>query len=156
MPDPTASRDRHSDAPTSHSAKGSESPPRDAVIYDGDCPMCRAAVERLSRWDRRGRLETVDLNDPEVQRRWPQLDTEQLGTELHVVDSSGNVYRGAAALRRLSRRLPRLWPLAVPLHIPGTLPVWQKLYRFVARRRYRFAGGEACQGDVCRRHGPTD
>ncbi len=30
-----------------------------------------------------------------------------------------------------------LWPLALLLHVPGTLPIWQRLYAFVARHRLR-------------------
>jgi predicted DCC family thiol-disulfide oxidoreductase YuxK len=52
------------------------------------------------------------------------------------------------AVRYLSRRLPLLWPLAVPLHVPGSLPIWERLYRFIARNRYRIAG--SCEEGTCR------
>jgi predicted DCC family thiol-disulfide oxidoreductase YuxK len=34
------------------------------------------------------------------------------------------------------------------LHVPGTLPVWRSLYRFIAKHRYAIAG--RCDGDSCR------
>jgi predicted DCC family thiol-disulfide oxidoreductase YuxK len=110
----------------------------DVVIYDGHCRLCTAAVHRLARWDRRGRLEFLALDDPEIARRWPGLDRANLAEEMHVIDSHGRRYRGAAALRILSRRLPRLWLLAPLLHLPGTLPLWQGLYQWLAQRRYLF------------------
>jgi hypothetical protein len=46
--------------------------------------------------------------------------------------------------------LPRLWCLAPLLHIPGSLPLWQFLYRQVAKRRYKIAG--TCEDGTCRLH----
>jgi len=34
------------------------------------------------------------------------------------------------------------------LHIPGTLPIWQQLYAFIARHRLRIAG--SCEDGTCR------
>jgi predicted DCC family thiol-disulfide oxidoreductase YuxK len=55
---------------------------------------------------------------------------------------------GADAVRYLSRRLMLLWPLALLLHVPGSMPLWQWLYRVVARNRYRIAG--SCAEGSCR------
>ena len=41
-----------------------------------------------------------------------------------------------------------LWPLALLLHVPGTMPIWQRLYAFVARHRLKIAG--ACDDGTCR------
>jgi predicted DCC family thiol-disulfide oxidoreductase YuxK len=51
-------------------------------------------------------------------------------------------------VRYLSRRLVLLWPLALLLHVPGSMPLWQWLYRVVARNRYRIAG--SCAEGSCR------
>ena len=69
-------------------------------------------------------------------------------TEMVVVDARGRVWRGAGAVRYLSRRLVALWPLALPLHVPGSMPLWSALYRLVARNRYRLAG--TCADGACR------
>jgi predicted DCC family thiol-disulfide oxidoreductase YuxK len=72
--------------------------------------------------------------------------------EIYIVDSTGRRHPGADALRRLSRRLPTLWWLAPVLHIPGTLPLWQWLYRQIANRRYRFGTTADCDDGACRVH----
>jgi predicted DCC family thiol-disulfide oxidoreductase YuxK len=131
----------------------SQRPDTDIVIFDGKCRFCTAQVQRLARWDKGRRLAFLSLHDPEVARRWPQLSHQQLMEEMYVVDRSGNCFGGAAALRHLSRRIVRLWPLVPLLHLPGTLPLWQIVYRWIARRRYKLQGQTACQDDgTCRVH----
>ena len=67
---------------------------------------------------------------------------------MFVVDRMGRARGGAEAVRYLSRRLVPLWPLALLLHIPGTLPLWSRLYAWVAANRYGIAG--RCSDDTCR------
>jgi hypothetical protein len=61
---------------------------------------------------------------------------------------------GAEAVRYLSRRLVPLWPLAILLHVPGTMPLWNGLYAFVARHRFAIAG--SCTDDGCRLPASSD
>ncbi|MEO8498103.1 MAG: DUF393 domain-containing protein [Planctomycetota bacterium] len=127
-------------------------PGADVFIFDGHCVFCRGQVERLARWDRAGRLAFVSLHDPIVAERYPDLTHEQMMQQMYIVDRTGHRHGGAAAFRYLSRKLPRLWPLAPLMHIPFTLPVWQWCYRQVAKRRYKIAGKQGCDGDVCNVH----
>ena len=84
-------------------------PDADLIIYDGKCRFCRAQVERLARWDRSGRLAFISLHDPRVAERFPDLSHEQLMEDMYLIDRQGRRYRGAAALRYLSRHLRPLW-----------------------------------------------
>ncbi len=127
-------------------------PAADVVIYDGDCRMCTAQIRSLAWWDCQGKLSYLSLHDPEVARRFPDLTYDMLMQQMYVVDSQGNRYGGAAAIRYLSRRLRRLWWLAPILHIPGSLPLWQWLYGQVAKRRYRFGKLNQCDNDACSLH----
>ncbi len=130
----------------------SERPQADVVIYDGHCRFCTQQVRRLARWDGGARLAFLSLHEPVVAERYPDLTHDQLMQQMYVIDPQGRRHGGAAAFRYLSRRLPRLWPLAPLLHVPGLLPVWQFLYRQVARQRYRRGKTEACDGDACHIH----
>jgi predicted DCC family thiol-disulfide oxidoreductase YuxK len=123
-------------------------PPRDTVLYDGRCRFCRSQIAILRRLDLGGVLEFTSLHDPSVGSDFPELAHDDLLAQMVVVDTAGRARGGAEAVRYLSRRLPLLWPLAVPLHIPGTLPLWAALYRFVARNRMRIAG--SCEDGTCK------
>jgi predicted DCC family thiol-disulfide oxidoreductase YuxK len=123
-------------------------PTRDTVLYDGQCRFCRGQIAILQRLDLSARLQFTSLHDPSVARDFPEIPPADLLGQMYVVDRRGRARGGAEAVRYLSRRLPLLWPLALPLHVPGTLPLWQSLYRFVARHRYAIAG--RCDGGSCR------
>jgi predicted DCC family thiol-disulfide oxidoreductase YuxK len=129
-------------------------PQADVVIYDGACRFCQRQVRWLERLDRRKRLAFLSLHDPEVYRRWPDLSREQLLEAMVVVDHQQVRHAGAAAIRYLSRRLAPLWVICPWLHLPGSLPLWQWLYRFVARRRYWFGRTDRCDDGSCHLHAP--
>lgn len=123
-------------------------PAHDTVLYDGQCRFCRSRVANLRRLDLGGRLAFMSLHDDRVAHDFPEISRERLLEEMFVVDTSGNARSGATAVRYLSRRLPLLWPLAPFLHVPGSLPVWNWLYRLVARNRMRLSG--TCDEGTCR------
>jgi len=129
-----------------------ERPEADVVIYDGHCSMCTRQVHRLTWWDCQGKLAYLSLHDPEVARKYPDLSHDALMEEMYIVTQQGKRYHGAGAVRYLTRRLRRLWWLAPLLHIPFSLPVWQWLYRFVARHRYWFGRLEPCEDGSCAIH----
>jgi predicted DCC family thiol-disulfide oxidoreductase YuxK len=123
----------------------------DVVLYDGECNFCRSQIDTLRRLDGRGRLKFVSLHDPLVHQRYPDLSHEQLMDQLWIVSRDGSRYGGASAVRFLSRRLPILWAIAPILHFPGSLGLWQYLYRQIAKRRYRIAG-RTCENGTCSLH----
>ena len=131
-----------------------ERPGADVVIYDGHCKFCTGQVNRLARWDTRGRLAFLSLHDPQVAKDYPDLSYDRLMEEMAVVDRHGRGHWGAGAFRYLTTRLPRLYLLAPLMHIPFSMPLWRWGYRQVAKRRYWLAGktGQACEGDACRVH----
>jgi len=123
-------------------------PVHDTVIYDGQCRFCQARVAHLRKLDSGRRLAFLSLHDDRVAREFPELPRERLLEEMFVVDTAGKARSGATALRYLARRLPLLWPLVPLLHLPGSLPVWNWLYRLVARNRMRLSG--TCAEGACR------
>ena len=130
----------------------SDRPQADILIFDGHCRFCLAQMRRLHAADTSGRLAYLSLHDPEVARRWPTLSHEELMSRMYLVATDGSLHAGAAAFRYLSRKLPRLWWLAPLMHIPGSLPLWQFVYRQVAKIRYRFGRIEECDGGSCSLH----
>ena len=108
-----------------------------ALLYDGSCAMCTEGVNKACRFDNSGNLEPIDLFEPAVHARFPDLKPENLVKELHAVDDSGRVYRGARAVNEILRRQngPRSW-LAYLWYMPGYawLAEWQ--YKQIAASRY--------------------
>lgn len=107
------------------------------VIYDEACRFCRATVRWLRRLDWRHCLAFLPLQDPRTRQWYPDLTAEQLEKYVHVVDSRGRRWKGAWAVRYLTRRVPALWPLAPLFHVPGSMPLWSWLYHQVSQRRHR-------------------
>ena len=131
-----------------------ERPGADIVIFDGKCVFCIGQVRNLLKLDGKDRLAFMSLHDPEVVQRFPDLTYDQMMKQMYVIDSAGNRYGGAEAVRYLSRRLPKLWILAPLTHIPFTLPIQQWVYDQVAKRRYKIANkdGLECDGGTCSVH----
>lgn len=123
-------------------------PEHDIVLYDGQCRFCRSQIALLRRFDLGKSLRFTSLHEPSIVEDFPELARDDLLSQMYVIDTTGCARGGAEAVRYLARKLPPLWPLAVLLHIPGTLPLWNALYRFIARNRMRIAG--SCEDGTCR------
>lgn len=121
------------------------------LIFDGHCRFCQANMRWLAKIDQ-GLIGYVSLHDPVVRERWPELTYDQLMQQIYLIDHQGQKHGGAAAFRFLSRKLRGLWWLAPLLHIPGSLPLWQFLYKRIARIRYRFGRVEQCDDGTCSLH----
>src|SRR5215469_669988 len=108
-----------------------------ALLYDGSCAMCTEGVNKACRFDNTGNLEPIDLFDPAVHARFPDLKPENLVKELHAVDDSGRVYRGARAVNEILRRQkgPRSW-LAYLWYLPGYAWLAERQYQRIAASRY--------------------
>ena len=79
------------------SPRGQASPGKLAMLYDGECEMCKAGAEAMRKFDNSGSIETLDLHDPDARANFPELKLENLLEELHVVDDRGRVFRGQFA-----------------------------------------------------------
>ncbi|HTR62951.1 MAG TPA: DUF393 domain-containing protein [Candidatus Binataceae bacterium] len=120
------------------STVGKASPGKLALLYDGSCEMCTAGVNKACRFDNSGRLEPIDLFDPAAHARFPDLKLENLVEELHAVDDTGRVYRGARAINEILRRQNGLRSLLSYLwYIPGYAWLADRQYKRIAASRYQ-------------------
>ncbi|MEM7454595.1 MAG: DUF393 domain-containing protein [Planctomycetota bacterium] len=128
-------------------------PDADWVVFDGQCVFCTRQVSTLHRLDGGKRLAFISLHDDRVTERCPDLTHEMLMEQMYVITPDDRRFGGAEAVRYLTRRLPVLWILAPLLHLPLTMPLWHKLYRWIANRRYRIAGKvDDCDSGTCDLH----
>lgn len=108
---------------------------RPTLIYDGECGICRRAVERLQHWDREHRLRYVPFQDESTVARFG-IALPALAAAMHLVLPDGRVYAGADAVPELGKLLPgkRWWAWGFAL--PGVRPVARRVYRRIAERRH--------------------
>jgi predicted DCC family thiol-disulfide oxidoreductase YuxK len=116
---------------------GKAKPGTIAVLFDGDCKLCRASVEAVRMYDNSGVVDLLDIHDDEKRALFPGLEMDALMEELHVVDEHGRVWRGARAVNEILRRqhgLPGI--LAYLWYLPGFPWLADRQYKRIARRRY--------------------
>jgi predicted DCC family thiol-disulfide oxidoreductase YuxK len=104
------------------------------LIYDGECGLCRQAVDLLRRWDREQVLRFVPFQDGAAVARF-QIELPALAAAMHLVLPDGRVYAGADAVPELLRILPGKGWLAPLFRVPGVLPIARRAYAWIARRR---------------------
>ena len=108
------------------------------ALYDGNCLICQSTCELMRALDWRNRIEFVNLHDADGScERFVALSRERLMSEIHVLDAAGNMYVGFAGTRRMLKEAPLGLPLWLLLQLPGADAIGQRVYRFIARRRYR-------------------
>lgn len=121
------------------------------VLYDGNCGLCRASAARVRQIDPRGRIELLDLHDPSVASRFPQVNFDEAMRLMQAVDGAGRVYSGVDAWARIGKGLPGWKVLAWLLLVPGIHFVAQRVYAWIARNRYRW-NRELCKDGACAVH----
>jgi len=118
------------------------------VLYDGQCPLCLKSVRILRSLDWFTRLEFVDVRDttlPDLHN--PLVVGAPLLDQMHVLTPDGSaIYGGFAAFRWLAWRLPPLFPLAPLLYVPGIPWLGDRIYKWVARNRFRLV---PCHDGAC-------
>ena len=116
---------------------GKASPGKLAILYDGSCEMCRASLDGIRQFDNSGNMEPLDLHHEEVRAQFPDLKLENLLEELHAVDESGRVFRGARAINEILRRQRGLKGyLAYLWYVPGYAWLADRQYKRIAASRY--------------------
>jgi predicted DCC family thiol-disulfide oxidoreductase YuxK len=125
--------------------------PHLTVLYDGTCSLCRASAARLRQLDRGGRVALVDLHEPGVAARFPQIDRDEALKWMQAVDSQGRVYSGADAWARIGLALPGWNLIAWLLLVPGLHFLAREAYAWVARNRYRW-NRDLCADGSCAVH----
>jgi len=120
------------------------------LLYDGRCGLCTGSVRWLRVLDWLSRVDAVDANVPAARAAFPQVDPERARAQVQLVPRPGAApLEGFRAFRWLAGRLPALWGLWPWLWLPGAGAVGDRVYRAVARRRYRLAGGAAPGCGAC-------
>lgn len=124
------------------------------ALFDGNCPFCRASVERVRGWSRPDAVSFLSLHDETVATRFPGLPREALMRAMHLVLPDGVVTEGAEAVVRAVATRPGLGWLTALYFAPGVRAVVDVGYSVVALKRYRLPG-LACTDEVCEISAPN-
>ena len=113
---------------------------RAVLIYDDECPMCRASALWLMRLARSGGLvEILPCRSPVRVARFPQISEAACLTAMQLVRPDGRVLAGADAVPELLRRIRGLGWLAALFALPGMHPLARRVYGWIARNRMRIS-----------------
>jgi len=127
----------------------SAAPARYVALYDGDCQFCTRWRDRMMVRDPEGVVEWLSVHDPAAASRFPGLDRADAMRQMWVYAPDGSVHKGAEGWRVLFRVLDGLSWVAAAYKIPGVPFVMDRVYRYIAARRYRLS----CRDAACRRPG---
>jgi predicted DCC family thiol-disulfide oxidoreductase YuxK len=111
-----------------------------ALIYDAECPVCRAAAD----WVRRNALdpdtfEYLPCRSAETRSRFPAIAEAACLQAMHLVLPGGTILAGEKALPEILRRTRRYRRAAALFRLPGAGILSRFLYRAFARRRHRIS-----------------
>ena len=120
------------------------------LLYDGRCDFCINSVKRLLVCDLLGRVEPIDFHTvPDLPALHPALTPERCHNRIQLLEPGGRLTEGFFSIRRLSLKLPMLWPIALLCYVPGAGWLGQRVYDWVARRRFGWHAGARCRTNQC-------
>lgn len=126
------------------------------AIYDGYCVICNQTRRTVRALDWLHHVEFLNIHDwNTVNSRFPSLDYETAMGQMHLVMPDGQLIGGFPAVRRMLRELPLGCPIWLLLQLPGMDTIGDKVYKFIARNRYRinrFFGMPVCENGNCKIH----
>jgi predicted DCC family thiol-disulfide oxidoreductase YuxK len=119
------------------------------LFYDGDCPLCRLSIERLTR-----RLDLFGLIDLKSFRNAavalpPGVSLADLELRMYATTASGTIVNGIGAVEAVLRRLPVLWWMLPPVMLLRLCGVGKPLYDWIAGRRYALLPFPSCSAKAC-------
>lgn len=129
----SSTKDQDRDKSETKDTANNTSSPQSEVYFDGDCPMCRTfAASSL----------TSDTNRIDFRRASlpSSINFAEAETAVHVVDTTGKIYRGADAVLHLLAKHRGFRGIATLLSAPPFIWIIRAAYRVVAANRFLLFG----------------
>lgn len=108
-------------------------------MYDGECSVCRGAVDWIRDRSAPGGFAFLSFHSAEMEKRFPLLDREACRQAAHLVLPDGTVLAGEQAAGEVFARIPGYGWIATLLRLPGARFLSGVFYRWFARRRHAIA-----------------
>lgn len=118
--------------------------PRPVIVFDGVCVLCNGWVRFLLRHDRRGRYIYAAMQAAAGRALLVQHGLDPDDPVSFLLVETGQAWSDTDAIIRVVTGLGGPWRLAVALRMVPR-PLRDRLYRWIARNRYRWFGRhESC------------
>ena len=105
------------------------------IFYDGYCPLCRAEMRHLKKYDENHIIQFEDIQAESFKSRFPDLNWQALNARIHVQLNDGTLVTGLDATHKAWAAVGKGW-LYAPLRWPVIRVVADYFYRLFARHRY--------------------
>ena len=120
------------------------------VFYDARCRICARSRRGIERLRPSAQLTFVDVQDPAAMQPFPMVDRQAGLGQMFVLDPAGNLAGGYDGLMSLAPALMLVRPLRHVLRWRPVRAIGRRVYRWVARNRYRLGGAVSCENGACR------
>jgi predicted DCC family thiol-disulfide oxidoreductase YuxK len=107
--------------------------------------MCARLVNVVRAWDVAGEIEILPYQTEGIAARFPWIPARAYVEAIQLVGPGNETWQAAAAVERLLTILPRGRWIAWMFGVPLVRPLADRIYRWVARNRYRLGCGDHCR-----------
>jgi predicted DCC family thiol-disulfide oxidoreductase YuxK len=109
------------------------------VYYDGTCNLCNVAISWIRKSSKSNTIQCEALSDKQFIKLFSAFRSDQPIADSVVVKNNGIYFIESDAILIIAKRLGGIYRLfSVVKIIPKT--VRDKMYRYIARNRYRWFG----------------
>ncbi|SFJ75463.1 thiol-disulfide oxidoreductase DCC family protein [Thermoflavimicrobium dichotomicum] len=114
------------------------------ILFDGVCHFCNGAVQFVIKRDKKGHFRFASLQSKVAQALFSAYQIQRPSLDSIVLIEDDRYYSESTAILRICRKMDGVWKgLYLFMLVPK--PVRDVLYRWFAKRRYRFFGkSETC------------
>jgi predicted DCC family thiol-disulfide oxidoreductase YuxK len=125
------------------------------LLYDAECVLCTNSVRTLRKLKTSVPLRMISLQEADLEVLLPGTSFAELQAQIHVIDTDGQVYKGADSIICILKTVPSLKWISWLYRIPGLKPMADLMYRWVAKNRYKLFGKvDSCDSGACELHRP--
>lgn len=114
-------------------------PGKTVIVYDGECPVCRGAVDWIRTRSGPGDFEFFSCHSEDLPLRFPQIGKKACLEAMHLVLPDGRALAGERAVPEILLRLKRWRRAAALFRLPGAGILSRAFYRWFAARRHRIS-----------------
>lgn len=114
---------------------------KDLIVFDDDCLMCKTAVRRIVRYDRKQLYYFTSLNTDWKKRLNLTEWSKYTNLDSMLLYSKGLIYHSSTAVILVAMSLFPFWSFLFRLILKVPLPIRDFIYRFIAKNRKRFFQG---------------